>query len=63
MIDRRERALREWQWELEAAKREGFLEGQRKAALKDKIEWEINLIRFLQDWSTFLSATSVISER
>jgi hypothetical protein len=41
MMSSRERALRDREWELESARREGFLKGE--------IKWKIELIRLLQE--------------
>ncbi len=48
MYDAREKAIRDQQWALNAAHREGVLEGETKGKLEGKIEGEIRLIRTLE---------------
>ena len=57
MYDSREKAIRDRQWELNASRKEGLLEGEIKGKIegeiqgmiKGKIEGEIKMIRVLQE--------------
>lgn len=48
MYDAREKAIRDRQWQLNAARREGKIEGKIEGKVEGKVEGEIKLIRTLQ---------------
>ena len=49
MYDAREKAIRDRQWEMNAARREGKLEGKLEGELEGEIKGEIKLIRTLEE--------------
>ncbi len=49
MYDSREKAIRDRQWELNASRNEGLIEGESKGKIEGKIEGEIKMIRMLQE--------------